>query len=327
MIYSQTALLSRGSSVLLGRKLMRVVSSVILALAVAGSASAAQAPGTFAPGQTVSYEQRAELWGPGSMSVEPFKIVGNIYYVGAVNISAYIISTPEGLILIDTGTTLMQADLPRNIEKLGFKLTDVKVILTTHAHIDHIQGHAIMKRITGAWVVAMEGDAEAMRTGVDLSATAADGWEPIPIDRVIKDNETVTLGGQVMRAILTPGHTPGNTTWVTTVQDGGRQYNVIFGGMPTPIVGNIKYNTPAELVATSFRRLRELPAPDLMLGGHPEAQFRGKIDAMRAGQRPHPLMMAPGAWTTMLSTAESNYAQRVRDVGDEGVRPGRGPGS
>jgi metallo-beta-lactamase class B len=310
-----------------GRKLMRLVISAALALAVAGAASAAQAPGTFGPGQTVSYEQRAELWGPGSGTVEPFKILGNVYYVGAVNISAYLITTPEGHILIDTGTTLMQADLPRHIEKLGFKLSDVKVILTTHAHIDHVQGHAIMKRMTGAWVLAMEGDAEALRTGIDLSATAADGWEPIPIDRVIKDNDTVTLGGQLMRAILTPGHTPGNTTWVTTVQDGGRTYNVMFGGMPTPIVGNIKYNTPQELVATSFQRLRALPAPDLMLGGHPEAQFRGKLDALRAGQRPHPLMMEAGAWAKMLDTSEANYARRVAEVGAQGVRPGRGPGS
>jgi metallo-beta-lactamase class B len=304
---------------------MRYLYCMATVLTLASTAAGAQAPtGTFAPGQTITYEQRTALWGPGSARVEPFRIAGNIYYVGAANIAAYLVTTPEGHILLDTGTTTMQSDLPRNIEKLGFKLSDVKLLLTSHAHVDHIQGHAIMQRITGAMVFAMKGDAEAMATGHDLSGTAADGWEPIAIDRILEDNENVTLGGTTLRAILTPGHTPGNTAWLMTTKEADRSYQVLFGGPPTPVVGNVKYNTPPELVTTSFRRLRELN-PDLILGGHPEGQFRGKLEPMSAGQRPHPLLMQPGQWTKMLDDAQARYEKKLKDASASGtgLAPGR----
>jgi metallo-beta-lactamase class B len=290
---------------------MRLPITGLTLLALAAAPAFAQAPtANYAPGQTVSYEQRAALWGPGSAPVEPFRIVGNVYYVGAANIASYLITTPEGHILLDTGTTIMQADLPRNIEKLGFKPSDVRLLLASHAHVDHIQGHALMQRITGAMVFAMRGDAEAMATGKDLSGTAADGWEPIPIDRIIEDNEEITLGNTTLRAVLAPGHTAGNTTWVMSAREANRTYQIVFGGPPSPVVGNLKYNTAAELAATSFRRLRELN-PDMLLGGHPEAQFRGKLDAVRATQRPHPLLLPQGEWRKLLDAAQANYDRKL----------------
>ena len=295
------------------RKTLLLATTLALGLGLV-TASVAQAPPAqnFAPGQTISYEATEMLFGPGSEAVEPFKIVGNVYYVGARNIAAYLITTPEGHILLDTGTTRMQGSLGRNIEKLGFKLSDVKVLLTSHAHVDHIEGHTFVQRITGATVIAMRGDAEAMATGVDLSGTHANGWEPIKIDRIIDDNEEITLGGTTMRAILTPGHTPGNTTWVMTTKEGDKSYQIVFGGPATPIIGNVKYNTPLEPVVVSFRRLRELK-PDMILSGHPEGAFRGKLDAVRAGQRPHPLLLQAGAWTKTLDDAEANYKKRVAE--------------
>ena len=301
-----------------------VIAAALLGLATAASA---QTPASIAaPGQTISYNTFTTLWGPGSATVEPFKIVGNVYYVGAQNIASYLITTPEGHILLDTGTTRMQGDLPRNIEKLGFKLSDVKVILASHAHVDHIQSHAIMQRITGALVIAMRDDSQAMATGKDLSATETEGWEPIKIDRIIEDGEDITLGGTVMKAILTPGHTPGSTAWAMTTKEGDRTYQIVFGGPPTPIIGNVKYNTAESLVATSYRRLRELK-PDMLLGGHPEAQFRGKIDAMRAGQRPHPLLTTAAAWQQTLDQAETGYKTRLAaaKASGTGIIPGRLP--
>ena len=157
------------------------------------------------------------LRGPGSQPVEPYRVIGNIYYVGAVNISSHIIVTPQGLILVDTGTEQMLPGIRSNIEKLGYRLRDVKIILSSHAHWDHVEGHAAMKELTGAQVMALGEDAAAIASGIDSSAAGAQGWKPTQVDRVLKDGDTVTLGGVTLQAHLTPGHTKGCTTWTTTV--------------------------------------------------------------------------------------------------------------
>ena len=291
--------------------------AIALAATVAGAAfpaASAQAPGEhYAPGETVSYERYELLWGPGSVGIEPFKVVGNIYYVGAADISAYLITTPAGHILIDTGTTRMIASIRPAIEKLGFKPSDIKVMLNTHAHIDHIEAHEHMRRMTGAAVIAMEQDAPALAAGRNIaSPTSSPGWAPITIDRIIKDGDNVRLGGVTMHAILTPGHTKGATAWVTTVQDGGRSYQVVFGGLPNPVVGNPKFDTPPEQARTSFRRLRELK-PDIFLPGHIMAGWsQEKLAAMRAGARPHALLADPVAWTKRVDDAAAAYERRLQ---------------
>src|SRR5262244_1902131 len=109
------------------------------------------------------------IHGDWSAPVEPFRVVGNIYYVGAVNIASYLITTPEGHILLDTGTREMEPVVRASIEKLGFKLTDIHILLSGHAHYDHVQGHAAMKRATGARVMALGDDATALSSGTDRS--------------------------------------------------------------------------------------------------------------------------------------------------------------
>ncbi len=295
------------------RKLL--LSSVFLA-AMAVSAAQAQPPAgprTFSPGQRIANEQIARLWRDDSVAMEPFRIIGNIYYVGAADIASYLITTPQGHFLIDTGTTTMTAELPRNIEKLGFKLSDVKVLLNSHAHVDHIQAHAVMQRITGAAVMAMAADVKSMEDGHDYSSIEFQGWEPIKVDRVLHDNDEIVIGNQTVRAIWTPGHTPGNTTFVTTVQEGGRSYQVVIGGAANPVVGNPKFNTKPADAETSFRRLKELK-PDIQLVGHPRGAFAGKLDALRAGARPSPLAVAPGAWEKLVGDAEAGYRRRVAEA-------------
>ena len=153
------------------------------------------------PGQEMySKEWYDRFRGPMSAPAEPFKIVGTIHYVGAADISSWLITTPEGHVLVDTGTVEMHDVVRKNIEALGFKPRDVKVILSTEAQFDHVAGHAAMQKLTGARVMAMRGDAEALSTGTDTSALGAVGWDPVKVDRVLEHGDTVEIGGTTLRA-------------------------------------------------------------------------------------------------------------------------------
>jgi len=264
----------------------------------------------------LSTEQRAQFHGPYSQPEEAFRLVGNIYYVGAKNIASYLITTPQGHILIDTGTTEMTPVITANVEKLGFKMRDIKIMLSSHAHFDHIGGHAAMKKLTGARVMAIKQDADALAAGKDLSPLGDEGWTPVKVDRVLKDGDTVALGGTTLRAVWAPGHTPGCTVWTTTVPDGGRSYSVAIFGCGAPnggvkLVGNPKFPTLVDDAMGTFRKLKTL-RPDIYVSGHPQMLFAGKIERMKAGERPHPLL-DPGsqAWTKMLDETQAAFEKRV----------------
>ena len=128
---------------------------------------------------------------------EPFRVMGNIYYVGG-RFGSYLITTPEGHILHDTGSSDMHEGIVSNVEKLGFNVRDIRIMISSHAHWDHIGGHAAMQRVTGAKVVALGGDAVALQSG-------SRNFEPVTVDRVIEDGDVVTLGGVTLRALWTPG--------------------------------------------------------------------------------------------------------------------------
>ncbi|MET0167261.1 MAG: MBL fold metallo-hydrolase, partial [Vicinamibacterales bacterium] len=129
-----------------------------------------------------STEWYALFRGPMSAPAEAFKVVGTIHYVGAADISSWLITTSEGHVLIDTGTVEMHDEVRKNIEALGFNPRDIKIILSTEAQFDHVAGHAAMQKLTGARVMAMRGDAEALSTGTDTSALGAVGWDPVKVD-------------------------------------------------------------------------------------------------------------------------------------------------
>ncbi|HYS25098.1 MAG TPA: subclass B3 metallo-beta-lactamase, partial [Vicinamibacterales bacterium] len=212
---------------------------------------------------SLTAEQRAQFHGPYSQPEEAFRLVGNIYYVGAKNIASYLITTPQGHILVDTGTTEMTPVITANVEKLGFKMRDIKIMLSSHAHFDHIGGHAAMKKLTGARVMAIKQDADALEAGKDLSPLGDEGWTPVKVDRVLKDGDTVALGGTTLRAVWAPGHTPGCTVWTTTVPDSGRNYSVAIFGCGAPnggvkVVGNPKFPTLADDAMATFRKLKML---------------------------------------------------------------------
>jgi metallo-beta-lactamase class B len=277
----------------------------------AGAASAQQGPAQY------SREWYQQFSGPYSEPAEPFRIVGNIHYVGAANIASYLITTPQGHVLIDTGMNEMHDIIKNNVAKLGFKTSDIKIMLSSHAHFDHIEGHAQMKRLTGAQVMAMAGDAEALESGKDNSALGAIGWEPVKVDRVLKHGDTVSLGGTTLRAVHAPGHTRGATTWVTTVEDKGRQYTVAFFGGTTPNAGVPLFNNPRhknviEDTQRTFKVLKAEKVPDIYLSAHPQAMFAGKVERIKAGGTPHPLLNGE-AWTRQLTEGEANFQKRVAE--------------
>jgi metallo-beta-lactamase class B len=264
-----------------------------------------------------SDEWYQQFRGAYSQPVEPFRIVGNIHYVGAANIASYLITTPEGHILLDTGATTMHEVIKNNVAKLGFKTSDIKIMLSSHAHFDHVEGHNAMKKLTGARVIAMVGDAQALESGKDNSALGAAGWAPVKVDRVLKNGDTVSLGGTTLRAVHTPGHTQGATTWFTTVQEKGRQYTVAFLGGTTPNGGvplfdNPRHKNVIEDTRRTFKTLKAEKVPDIYLIGHPQMMFAGKIDRIKAGETPHPLLNGE-AWTKQLVDGEAQFEKRVAE--------------
>ena len=286
----------------------RLFPGVALLLALS---AIAQAQGT----RVFSREWYGQFSGAYSQPVQPFRIAGNIYYVGALNIASYLIVTPQGHILIDTGMTGMHDGIVSSVEQLGYKVTDIRILLASHAHFDHIEGHALMQRRTGAQVMAMTGDAEALESGHDTSALGAIGWEPVEVSRRLHDGDTVTLGGTTLRAIHAPGHTQGATIWMTTVEDDGSRYNVAFLTTTTPNaevpLDNPRHKNVVADTRNTFRKLKAEREPDIVLVGHPQAMFAPLIDRLRTGERPHPLRNGPEAWTRQLALAEAAFERRV----------------
>src|ERR1041385_7530097 len=192
----------------------------------------------------------------------PHKIVGNIYYVGTRTLSSFLVVTPAGNILIDSTYERNVATIKKSVEQLGFKFSDIKILLGSHAHGDHQEGDALVKQMTGARVMAMAEDVP------DLKAMKPGGKEH-PIDKTLHDGESVTLGDTTLVAHLTAGHTRGCTTWTTKVMDGGKSYNIVINCSLRP--PTVVSPAIADEFNRSFKLVRSLPC-DVQLGDHP-AQY------------------------------------------------------
>ncbi len=208
----------------------------------------------------------------------PFHIIGNLYFVGSRNLGTYLITTPRGNILINPNFDANVAMIKASIEKLGFKYADTKILLISHAHSDHNAGAAKVMAQTGAKYAVMEGDVRTVETGCAADFQYGDKpgglYAKAKVDRVLHDGDKVELGGTVLTAHLTPGHTPGCTTWTMTVRDGGKDYNVVIVGSPNinpgyRLVNNKTYPGIAEDYRKTFRKLKSLKA-DIFLGAHPD---------------------------------------------------------
>lgn len=205
--------------------------------------------------------------------VKPFKIIGNIYYVGAHEVSSYLITTSQGHILLDSGFHETVPQIKANVVQLGFRMEDVKVIITSHAHADHVGGIALLKQLTRAKLMVSEADAEALARGGKNDPNFGDrfSFEPVTVDRKLQDNEMVQLGDVTMTARLTPGHTKGCTTWTMTVNEGSKSYDVVFIGSTTvpgyKLIDNAGYPNIVSDYEASFRLLK-LMSCDVFLAPH-----------------------------------------------------------
>lgn len=202
----------------------------------------------------------------------PHRVAGNLYYVGSRDLSVYLVTTPKGHILINTGFAETVPLVKASVEKLGFKFSDIKILLNSHAHDDHVAGTEAARRLSGARVMVMEGDAEIVRTGGRGDCQYNSRWAPSPVDTVLKDRQVVELGGTRLTAYKTAGHTRGCTTWVLDVPEGGRRLRAVIVGSPNVnpgyrLVGNEKYPQIAADYRRSFRTWKSLKC-DLFLGAH-----------------------------------------------------------
>ncbi len=197
----------------------------------------------------------------------PHKVIGNLYYVGTAALSSYLVTTPDGHILINSTFERTVPLIRTSIEELGFRFEDIEIVLGSHAHDDHMEADALMKQLTGARVMAMDRD-------VPLLETIRPGGKKHPVDRVLRHLEEVKLGGSTVVAHRTPGHTPGNTAFTMKIEEGGRTYDVVIVGSMrlqgrTVLVNNKDYPNIVEDFVESFKYSRSLPC-DIFLSSHPD---------------------------------------------------------
>lgn len=258
------------------------IRSTLLALAIAGCAApqphnaAPQASPLATEAQIIAAEQDT-LSGDGlawNQPVEPFTIIGNIHYVGVKGVSAYLITTPEGHILIDGGMAQSAPLILANIARLGFDIHDVRYLLNSHAHFDHAAGLARLQRESGAQVIASAADRGPLEAGrFPYGPSQHIAFPPVRVDRIIADGETVSLGGVTLTAHLTAGHTPGCTSWSMPVTGAdGAAHRVFFHCSATVAGQSLVPPAYPDIVSdfrATFARVRETDA-DVLLTNHPE---------------------------------------------------------
>lgn len=241
----------------------------------------------------VSLAAPAAAQGPASWTepAAPFQITDDIAYVGSKGLAAYLIRGSDGLILIDGTMAENVPAIERNIQALGFKLSDVKLLLNSHAHFDHAAGLAQLKADTGARLVASAADRRALETGVPPSVVSYGvvRFPPVTVDDTLADGRPVRLGNLALTPMLTPGHTPGCTTWSTTSTYQGRAVRVVFPCSQTvagnKLVGNSGYPGIVADYRRSFPKMAALKA-DIVLPFHPEAgDLMARAERQRAGER------------------------------------------
>ena len=248
---------------------------------------------------------------------EPFHVIDNIYYVGTEGLGAYLFTGEEGHVLLDGATPEGAAVIKANIAKLGFKLSDVKILLNSHAHFDHSGGLADLKAATGATLQAMEGDISALEGGFYLGSEDVKtmGAPPVKVDRVLKDGDKVELPGITLVAHATPGHSRGCTSWGTTASAGGENYEVLVFCSATVAANRItpplQYDGIVEDYRTTFAKAKTMRV-DIPLAPHPE--FFGllqKADKAKADKTQN-FFVDPGAFQPYIKRLEEAFETTLK---------------
>lgn len=263
----------------------------------------------------------------------PFRIAGNLYYVGSKGLANYLITTPQGHMLINSDLEATVPLIQRSVEKLGLKFSDVKILLISHAHWDHAAGSALIKQLTGATYMVMEADVPVVESGGKADFQYGNMptflYPPTKVDRVLHDGDKVQLGDTVLVAHLTPGHTKGCTTWTMEVKEAGKTYNVVIIGSPNVnpgyrLVNNALYPQIAEDYERTFRVLQSLPC-DVFLGAHGTYfDLETKYARMQEGA-PTPFIDADGYKKYVAQKAQEFRTELAKQkaAGSEKVRPSR----
>lgn len=248
-------------------------------------------------------------WASWNEPVEPFRIAGDLYYVGAREVASYLFETPEGLILLDGGFEETVPVIAAAIEKLGFDVSDVEILLSSHAHFDHAGGLAELKRLTGATLIASSAEAPLLESGGEEYP-----FQPVAVDRTIEDGDVVELGGTRLTALVTPGHTPGCTTWTTTI-----------GGLSVLFLCSVSVLPQMDLVTPSpafpagraaafektFERLEALD-PDIFLAAHGSFfHLLEKIERMRRGMGMANPFVDPRLYHEHLATKRKAFEEAL----------------
>jgi metallo-beta-lactamase class B len=243
------------------------------------------------------------------------RVAGNVYYVGTYDLACFLITTPAGNILINTGVDGSAPMIASSIESLGFKVKDIKILLTTQAHYDHVAAMAEMKRLTGARMLASEGDAPVLEDGgkSDPLFTAPEyRFAPVKVDGRIKDGQKISLGGTELIAYSHPGHTRGSVSYALTVAENGRNYRVLIANIGsinpgTILIGNKKYPQIADDYAKTFREQKMLEC-DIFLSSH-ASQYQ-LHDKWKPGQAYSPdTFVDPEGYKAAVGRAETAYLE------------------
>jgi metallo-beta-lactamase class B len=250
---------------------------------------------------------------------EGFRIIGNIYWVGGYDLSTYLITTPEGHILINTGVGDTAKQIEASVATLGFKLADVKILTATHGHIDHVAGLADLKRMTGATVMIEERDRDVVESGgktdFRYGTTGGAQFPPVTVDKTFGDGATISLGGTTLTAHHHPGHTKGATSFTLDVQENGKTYHVIIANMPginggvTLTGGRYTYPGIADDYGRTFIAMKDLPV-DVWLASH-AGQFN-MHDKYKPGDPYDPnRFVDPAGYRAAVQRLEKAYLEQV----------------
>jgi metallo-beta-lactamase class B len=279
---------------------------------------------------------------PAALSEDPFpphRIADNLYYVGSKGLASYLVTTRAGHILVNPDFETTVPLLRSNVEKLGFKFTDVKILLNSHAHDDHVGGMALAQQLTGADVYVMRGDDRAVATGNSPGQVGLT-WKPAPVKRVLADGDKVTLGGVTLTAVLTPGHTRGCTTWTMQARDRGKTHQVVIVCSPNV---NANYRLVADKAAPgasarkdvyhypeiasdyekSFRIWKRLPC-DIFLGAHGNYYgLEAKYPLLGKGDK-NPFV-DPAGYKAYIDERERAFRSKLAEQQAESTRAGLAP--
>jgi metallo-beta-lactamase class B len=271
---------------------------------------------------TAAPAQSAEQLRAMNQPIAPFHIIGNIYYVGASDVTSYLIHTTAGDILLDGGFVQTAPQIEANVKALGFRLGDVKILLNSHAHSDHAGGLAELKKASGAKLTAMQADAQELQQGGHGDFFFGDTflYPAVSPDRVIQDGDSVSLGGTTLTAHLTPGHTRGCTTWTMTANEAGHDYHVVFVCSASVLDGYRLVDRPghpasypriAEDYEKAFRVWKSLPC-EVFLGSHGQFfNLAEKRAAMEKGASENPFI-DPAGYQAYILQKDTDFETELK---------------